>query len=37
MCQIPGLTERTFRMGENKTEIDTVLIKKSNTDSLYEM
>ena len=32
MCQIHGLREEkrkvTFRMGENKTEIDFVLIKK---------
>ena len=32
MCQIHGLRERkvTFRIGENETEIDFVLIKKEH-------
>ena len=30
MCQIHGLREVTFRMGENETEADMVLIKKEH-------
>ena len=39
MCQIHGLGESkiTFRMGENETEIDFVLIKKEHRCLLNEM